>query len=90
MVLLSCGTCGIQFCVPDEYLRCHARDGEDISCPNGHTSLYETVTEESDTSPSKGGREQRETVELRRQLMKAIHDADQAEARKLDGKPPAE
>jgi hypothetical protein len=53
MVLLSCGTCGIQFCVPDEYLRCHARDGEDISCPNGHTSLLRQRRSQRNPTPAR-------------------------------------
>jgi hypothetical protein len=88
---VCCWECGIQFAVPMLWFGNKCKGQESVTCPNGHENYYAKEPDpEVQDSCTRGLREKRETQELRRKLMKSIHDQDQAEARKLDGKPPAE
>lgn len=37
---ISCGSCGIAFCLPTSMYHARAEDGRDFFCPNGHVVSY--------------------------------------------------
>jgi hypothetical protein len=75
---VHCPKCGITFLVPQAYIDQRRRDGRRMSCPNGHRLWFpRTPTPPSTPAPA-------EVQKLRRQLVKAVHDAEQAEARAQD------
>ncbi len=75
----ECYKCGIAFGVPECYNEIRRRDGRRFWCPNGHAQCYPKKKH----TPA-GER----SLEDRQQLIKAIHDAEQAEAKAAEGKPP--
>ena len=66
-----CSECGIPFYVPRVYFDAKINADEEVICPNGHGNLYETEEHTATT----------ENAALRRQLIQALHRAEQAEAR---------
>lgn len=42
---ISCGECGIQFCVPEDWRADKQRTGKGWHCPNGHGRVYKETTE---------------------------------------------
>ena len=37
---ISCGNCGIEFCLPDAMYHARKLDGQSFYCPNGHVVAY--------------------------------------------------
>jgi hypothetical protein len=37
---ISCGNCGVAFCLPTPMYHARVQDGGDFSCPNGHVISY--------------------------------------------------
>jgi hypothetical protein len=69
---LCCGTCGCVFCAPSELVRVRGEEG--LCCPSGHLTYYYTDSAEEAEESAK-------VQELRGELVRAIHDREQAEAR---------
>ncbi len=63
----ECFRCGVPFAVPRGYRVQRLKDGRTFWCPNGHGQAYE--------------RPAKPNVEQRRELVAALHRAEQAEAR---------
>jgi hypothetical protein len=74
---LCCGTCGVIYCAPSELVRVRGEEG--LCCPNGHETVYATRDAEEAEESAK-------IQELRGELVRAIHDREQAEARATDAK----
>ena len=70
---VHCPTCGATFCVSQSFVDQRRRDGRRIYCPSGHR-LYFPPTPRPATVPA-------EVRTLKRQLIRAVHQAEQAEAR---------
>ena len=41
---IHCGECGIEFSVPDYWIKMRQEDGRDFWCPNGHCRAYREST----------------------------------------------
>jgi hypothetical protein len=76
---MPCEECGIVFMAPLTLVNARTRTGEGIYCPNGHELFFDKP---EPTKPSV-------SLEDRQRLVRAMHDAEQAEARAAEGKPPA-
>jgi hypothetical protein len=63
-VPLTCGECGVEFCMPEVLLRARKRDGETFYCPNGHPRVFRPTAD------------QERIAELEKQLARRrrIHD----------------
>jgi hypothetical protein len=79
MAYVFCGSCGIPYGVPLEYLRMKETC---VYCPNGHENEYDMKDEDAPEVEKDSAKVQ----ELRRDLMRAVHDREQAEARATDAK----
>jgi uncharacterized Zn finger protein (UPF0148 family) len=75
---LMCGECGCVYAAPSELVRIKG----ELCCPNGHLTSYDKSGEDEDADPVK-------VIELRRELVHAIHRAEQAEARASENQKPA-
>jgi uncharacterized Zn finger protein (UPF0148 family) len=80
MAYLFCAECGLPFAAPLEFVK--FKDGE-ICCPNGHGSHFNLKDDETEEKESE------KVQELRRNLVRAIHDREQAEARASEIRKPA-
>lgn len=78
MIELHCGTCGILFAVPHSVYLDREEAEEEITCPSGHGEVYTTV------QTGKPAEESPKVQELRRELVAALHRAEQSEARATD------
>jgi hypothetical protein len=79
---LCCPDCGALFAVPEIFLR--QKDGDDITCPNGHQNCWPRQDDDDAKDSPK-------VKDLRRELVHAMHRAEQAEARTADnGEAPAD
>lgn len=75
MTLICCAKCGIPFAVPEAVYYERSVEGEEIICPNGHGEEY------GPREAEKPAEDTAKVTELRRELVHAIHRAEQAEAR---------
>ena len=75
-----CWECGVQFAVHEAWLIEKMNREESIQCPNGHEYACEASTPEIDLE--KHNKDLRaENERLRREVVQALHNAEQAEAR---------
>lgn len=89
MELCHCSECACHFCIPENMFTCRARDGSAISCPGcGYQLIFaEDKKLAEDRKPD-------QDIERRRELILAIHRAEQAEAKAAEavvartGEPP--
>jgi hypothetical protein len=79
MYTICCHTCGVFFAVPSEVIESRQETGDTIQCPNGDDILVGSPEDEPEAESAK-------ILELRRELMRAVHDREQAEARASDVK----
>lgn len=82
-VEIDCCECGLMFLVPKTWMDRRQKDGRGFRCPNGHKMFYPAPASTPKPDDDK-------EVERRRELVLALHRAEQAEARAADGKPPVE
>ena len=78
MEQFHCWECGVLFAVPSYWAREKFKNDEHIHCPNGH-EFHCVWKDREDAKELK-----EENDRLRRELMQAKHDHDQAEARLRD------
>lgn len=79
--LLHCPECGFIFGIP-KWVFEYRRDNEiEIFCPNGHASEYGNNDEKEQRAPA-------EVKSLKRQVVKLLHDREQAEAKATDSQKP--
>lgn len=76
---LCCGECGVVYCAPVELVRLKGEDG--LYCPNGHETVYRAKDDDAPAETAK-------VTELRRELVHAIHRAEQAEAKAIESNGP--
>jgi uncharacterized Zn finger protein (UPF0148 family) len=69
---LQCGKCGVTFFIPTGFISSKPR----VCCPNGHKNHYATDEEKASAK----------VMKVRRELIHAIHRAEQAEAKASEGK----
>lgn len=79
LAVLVCWTCGIRYGVDRTFYEILRDSEKSVYCPRGHRSTYTPVKpqEQIDAEKLKA-----ENERLKRELVQAIHDADQAQARK--------
>src|SRR5206468_8844162 len=81
MVFETCLECGVVFGMPEVLREYLLKDGEKFFCPNGHEQWFCTKEEKEKQQPD---------TDTRRELVLAIHRAEQAEAKAAEAMEAAE
>jgi hypothetical protein len=77
--VLTCVSCGCPFAVPETLLHDVRRLGGTIRCPRGHHNDWQSPEEKTATRDESSNADA-----LRTELLRAVHRAEQAEARARD------
>lgn len=75
-----CWKCGVIVGVPADLLHCRQRDGGFLYCPTGHRNWWNVKPKEEPPASEKTKRQ------LQREILRAKHEAEQAEARAAEMK----
>ena len=73
---LTCCKCGIGWAVEYTFYQLRVRQERSIGCPNGHACMFKDTGERKPSD-----KEHSEMRRLKRQLVRAIHDNDQLQAK---------
>ena len=82
MIIMDvCCVCGIEFGLADDVRDAFRRTGKRFRCPNGHRLYFPQAPSPAATAPTAA-----EVKKLKRQLVQAAHDREQAEAAATHGR----
>ena len=79
----SCGECGVEYAVPDDFQRRRQKDGQTFYCPNGHPRYYpgESDDEKIDRLWAELGECKSDNLYLRRSRANALGQVTKMKAK---------